>query len=146
MKCPSCATMLERRDLSEQGFITVGRCPSCRGCWLDKAELDSAHEGVWENFEQIGVTASETLSGYLCPHCAARMMGVNPDDHPELQVDRCPSCHGIWLDNGEIEKLREVVLEYAEQHRTLHERPEGWSAMRWMLYRLAVQVNQPPTD
>jgi Zn-finger nucleic acid-binding protein len=26
----------------------------------------------------------------------------------EVAIDRCPSCHGIWLDMGELEKLLEA--------------------------------------
>ncbi len=146
MKCPFCATALDHDDSAPRGSIPVDRCPACRGCWLDRSALEGVHDGVWENLEQIGVTASETFSDYVCPHCAAMLMRVSPDEHPELQVERCPSCHGIWLDNGELGKLTDVVVEYAEQHRTLHERPEGWSAIRWVLYRLADQANRQPAD
>lgn len=139
MKCPLCNNTLQRRDLTQEGFVTVDHCPSCRGCWLEKPELERAHSGVWTNLEDMGVTVAETFSDYLCPQCAARLISVNPEDHPELQVDRCPSCHGVWLDPGELEKLRDAVVEFAEEHGMLSERPVDWSVVRWTAYRIAQQ-------
>jgi Zn-finger nucleic acid-binding protein len=26
-----------------------------------------------------------------------------------LVIDRCPACHGAWLDGGELERLRDDV-------------------------------------
>lgn len=38
-----------------------------------------------------------------CPKCSAAMERVTVDG---IEVDRCIACHGIWLDLGEVEKLR----------------------------------------
>ena len=93
----------------------------------------------------MGVAVSETFSDHVCPSCSARLVRVNPVDHPELPVDWCASCHGIWLESGELDRLRRVVVEYAEGHGTLEERPPGWSAMRWLTYRLAQDYMRSPT-
>ena len=37
MKCPRCETDLA---ISERQGIEIDRCPSCRGVWLDRDELD----------------------------------------------------------------------------------------------------------
>jgi Zn-finger nucleic acid-binding protein len=26
-----------------------------------------------------------------------------------LMVDRCPTCHGVWLDRGELELMKEMI-------------------------------------
>ena len=41
MKCPSCNTDLL---LSERQGIEIDYCPSCRGVWLDRGELDKIIE------------------------------------------------------------------------------------------------------
>lgn len=146
MNCPSCNRTLETSDLSAHGFVKVDFCPSCRGCWLDMAALEGTLSGVWTDLDEMGVTVAEVFSDYICPHCTARLVSVNPQDHTELRVDRCPSCHGIWLDNGELEQLRNVLVEDAEQHGTLTERPPGWSALKWMGYRLAHNRQHLPRD
>ena len=41
MKCPSCSADLL---LSERQGIEIDYCPSCRGVWLDRGELDKIIE------------------------------------------------------------------------------------------------------
>lgn len=38
----------------------------------------------------------------LCPNCNTAMSPVN---RREVEFDICPSCRGVWLDRGELEKL-----------------------------------------
>jgi Zn-finger nucleic acid-binding protein len=37
-----------------------------------------------------------------CPRCSRAMTKINKED---VIIDVCPSCKGMWLDSGEIEKL-----------------------------------------
>ena len=49
-----------------------------------------------------------------CPKCGTRLrQNVN-----EIVVEECPSCHGVWLDDGELLKV--------DRHEG-----EGWIA-RWL--------------
>ena len=41
MQCPSCNTIL---TMSERQGIEIDYCPSCRGVWLDRGELDKIIE------------------------------------------------------------------------------------------------------
>lgn len=41
MQCPNCETQL---TMSERQGIEIDYCPSCRGVWLDRGELDKAIE------------------------------------------------------------------------------------------------------
>ena len=41
MQCPNCATTL---TMSERQGIEIDYCPSCRGVWLDRGELDKILE------------------------------------------------------------------------------------------------------
>jgi Zn-finger nucleic acid-binding protein len=41
MKCPNCATTLQ---LAERQGVEIDYCPSCRGVWLDRGELDKLIE------------------------------------------------------------------------------------------------------
>ena len=40
----------------------------------------------------------------LCPNCNTSMQNVNRSG---VDIDMCPSCRGVWLDRGELEKLLE---------------------------------------
>ena len=37
-----------------------------------------------------------------CPKCACEMMPISVQ---QVMVDRCPVCHGIWLDKTELEAV-----------------------------------------
>ena len=37
-----------------------------------------------------------------CPKCGGTLETVPLSG---IQIDRCPDCHGVWLDNGEIEQI-----------------------------------------
>ncbi len=41
MKCPNCAVELQ---MSERNGVEIDYCPSCRGVWLDRGELDKLLE------------------------------------------------------------------------------------------------------
>lgn len=38
----------------------------------------------------------------LCPRCGAALTTV---EHNGVNVEECPACHGMWLDQGEVETL-----------------------------------------
>lgn len=40
----------------------------------------------------------------LCPNCNTSMQNVARSG---VELDICPSCRGVWLDRGELEKLLE---------------------------------------
>lgn len=55
----------------------------------------------------------------LCPHCHDPL---KISDRMGVEIDYCPSCRGVWLDRGELDKLIERALE-AEQTKQ-YSRPE----------------------
>ena len=38
----------------------------------------------------------------MCPNCSSSMQTVNRSG---VEFDMCPSCRGVWLDRGELEKI-----------------------------------------
>ncbi|MFT5174156.1 MAG: Zn-finger nucleic acid-binding protein [Gammaproteobacteria bacterium] len=141
MKCPNCNAPLLSVDLAKYGLMVAQACRKCAGCWIDKSELEGVHPGVWGNVEAMGGRLAEALSKTICPRCAIQCTEVSPEDHGELNIDRCPSCHGLWLDRGELDALYALVTEYGEAHGTLDERPVTWSVLRWVSYRTALAWN-----
>ena len=70
----------------------------------------------------------------LCPNCNVSMQNVR---RSEVELDMCPSCRGVWLDRGELEKLLgEARQEQAGQQHDrdrferevsdFHRDPEAW--------------------
>jgi uncharacterized protein len=77
MHCPRCENVvLEEIDRSG---VTVDRCSSCRGIWLDRGEL-----------EKILARATDELEGepYARPADAPRERERPRDDHREREYDR----------------------------------------------------------
>lgn len=37
-----------------------------------------------------------------CPKCG---MELKEEIYKGIRIDRCTSCHGVWLDNGELEQI-----------------------------------------
>jgi hypothetical protein len=47
--------------------------------------------------------AEERHSHYMkCPKCGATLA---TEEFHGVQIDRCPECHGLWLDAGEIDTV-----------------------------------------
>ncbi len=40
-----------------------------------------------------------------CPKCGA---DLQEKEHESIKVDVCPECHGLWMDQGEVDILRRV--------------------------------------
>lgn len=96
--------------------IDLDECPSCRGTWYDKDEMEQALEE--RKAESIGeeiprtvqkATVTETQVQYLkCPRCGTMMNRVNFEKVSGVIIDCCRAC-GVWLDGGEFEKIYAFV-------------------------------------
>lgn len=54
-----------------------------------------------EKQEQQEQAVRDTARG-RCPRCGERLLTRT---HLDVEIDACPSQHGLWLDDGELEKL-----------------------------------------
>ena len=44
-----------------------------------------------------------------CPNCNETLVMA---DRQGIEIDYCPSCRGVWLDRGELDKIIERTAEY----------------------------------
>lgn len=106
--CPRCFCPLKVQQ--EQG-ISIDYCDTCGGVWYDREELPRimGRDSLFERaLRRAGTSRGHNIA---CPACA-RLMEVRllgGGGLPELEIDLCGSCGGIWLDSGELDRL----LEYA---------------------------------
>ena len=49
-----------------------------------------------------------------CPVCDATLVMSNRNG---VEIDYCPSCRGVWLDRGELDKIIERASGYTEPSR-----------------------------
>lgn len=106
-ECPRCHVTLEEREHEIPGFnVKADHCPECQGIFLDKNELKklTGQRNINQLItEYLGVDVGSEL---LCPSCG----GLMDDEHFEgeaakITIDVCTTCHGVWLDDGELDAL-----------------------------------------
>lgn len=124
MKCPACEGKL---SATKAGSVTLDVCSSsCGGIWFDANELDT----VDEQSEPVAFNILRALSNQKvavdrakirsCPKCEGhKLTRVQDAMRSGVDLDSCPYCHGVWLDFGELERLREFNGERAEQLATV---------------------------
>ena len=70
----------------------------------------------------------------LCPNCNTSMQSVARSG---VELDMCPTCRGVWLDRGELEKIlgagrEDAQTDVAARKRfdseidQFHRDPEAW--------------------
>ena len=55
MKCPACKDDVVL-SMSERNGIEIDYCPSCRGVWLDRGELDKIIEKAQLEKPEVSIT------------------------------------------------------------------------------------------
>ena len=64
----------------------------------------------------------DKYSDMHCPNCSAQMQLMQ---RYEVDIDYCPSCKGVWLDRGEIDKIAKIQRSYEDQHYNKYHYREG---------------------
>jgi Zn-finger nucleic acid-binding protein len=133
VKCPKC----EGAGLVplELGDILLDRCERCAGIWFDHGELEAViGAGGAARLELVEATDAGRGPRGPCPRCSVEMQAVVASRAPtrQVQVDRCPSCMGLWLDRKRLEQIedsrllltmRELFLEAEHEARLVAELP-----------------------
>ena len=58
-----------------------------------------------ESLQRLREHLREGEAGFAtlqCPRCPGRL---HEDTYDEVTIERCDTCHGVWLDAGELEHL-----------------------------------------
>ncbi len=63
----------------------------------------------------------------MCPNCNASMSEVKRAD---VAFDMCPSCRGVWLDRGELEKIiagaKDERAEFQRDRDQFYQDPDAY--------------------
>ncbi len=59
---------------------------------------------------------------FLCPNDNSEMQKITREG---IDIDICPSCRGVWLDRGELDKLLTKEREESERQLQAHQRFQG---------------------
>lgn len=126
MKCPRDGASLTSDRY--EGDVTVDKCPSCGGIWLDSGELRTIQETIENDYSatlnKIDLVArayelarQKARPEIECPKCGGHL---NPQEYTycsQIMIDRCQKCGGIWLDRGELEALEQFFEKAAEEEQ-----------------------------
>ena len=55
-----------------------------------------------------------------CPVCTTVQLAMS--DRQGVEIDYCPSCRGVWLDRGELDKLIERSARFDDDRDREHHR------------------------
>jgi uncharacterized protein len=134
MDCPKCVGKLQQGKVGEE---TIDVCFLCEGVWFEHGELDRVIRADAKNFVSEGLDSRELdgreASGIAkeldhkrgkCPKCGAVMAAS--EYKKDVLIDVCGAGHGIWLDGGEIKKLRERTLADLIERFKFAFSAEGW--------------------
>lgn len=126
MKCPACENQLQQVTVAD---VTVDVCKGgCGGMWFDNFELkkfDEPHESAGEALLEIDTNETVTVDHSKklnCPKCDnIPMMRHFFSVKHEVEVDECAGCGGIWLDAGELKRIRSLFETEQQRNQAAEE-------------------------
>lgn len=112
LECPACGKVMTKLYIKEAG-INLDIClDGCGGIFFDNRELekfDEKHENIEEiltAIENKHFKSTDDTETRICPICKIPMPKRGAADG-EIQIDVCNICNAKFLDNGELQKIRE---------------------------------------
>ena len=124
MKCPNCSGSM-RQEVYES--VTIDICSTCLGVWLDHGELstiisireqrfdaDEINKAIQSCLPQE-ISLEENSRDLACPKCAELMAPVPYQYSSGIMINKCPHKHGMWLDQGELDKIQIYVEKWEDE-------------------------------
>ncbi len=110
MKCPRDGTELAKVQILD---VELDKCHKCDGIWFDPGELDrirdmevsDVEEALERKYGDPEFAEGEVENYMRCPRCQGRLHKFNYTYGSAVHIDRCGSCFGIWLDDGELDAI-----------------------------------------
>lgn len=98
-----CPHHRDQRLWSLRTPVAARGCMDCNGLWLPGAAVAAA----------LGAAAPDRRAGSRattlgCPD-DGQMLGAT--QHRGVEIDTCPSCGGVWLDQGELERVLALAAD-----------------------------------
>lgn len=116
MKCAKCGH--DMKTFVHQG-VEIDQCTECSGIWFDKGEYDKMLKV--SDIKDLKIKNNEHFDydhkRAHCPRCGGeKLMMQVPSVNPDIHMDKCSQCGGIWLDGGEFEELHlDEVMDMLEK-------------------------------
>ena len=115
--CPACKKPM-KKIFVPSAAMNVDICvDGCGGIYFDRREfkrVDEQNEDITPILEAIENKTFQYVSQEIkreCPNCGAMMVKNYTSANFNIQLDECYSCGGTFLDNGELQKIRESKID-----------------------------------
>lgn len=113
MKCPRTGKPMKQMDFNG---VTIDLSEGCGGVWFDQHELkkfDEVHEidgdVIVSHMKMYKNPLVDEAHRLKCPKCESIiMMRHFYSPKHQIEIDECAKCGGVWLDVGELERIREL--------------------------------------
>lgn len=102
MNCPGCGSR-KTRAMTLKG-IELDTCTECKGVWFDANEL---REFMKTMKPPKKPPRSAQLCDRMCPRCRVPLSTFRYPN-TDIDVDMCGECGGLFLDGGELERIRSL--------------------------------------
>lgn len=129
--CPDCQSPLQAKGYEG---VTIDVCAACAGIFFDEGEVAQVMAKGLSAMEELDAeiapagsielsTSIEPTKGVArkCPNCSTGMDKFRYMYSSDVVLDECKKCGGIWVEDGELRRMREVVAA----HRKPPSRPEA---------------------
>jgi Zn-finger nucleic acid-binding protein len=103
----------------ESRGVVLDHCHRCKGLWFDAGELGAHLAASGARIEESDLEPEEE-TGFPCPRCdGVHLAHVRVET---VTLDRCPRCHGLFVDVGEVHELIGALRrgEYANHPALSH--------------------------
>ena len=111
MRCPKCRADMVQIDYEG---TQIDRCTTCRGIWFDVGEIeilrDKQAAAVIDTGDAKIGKQSNVIDSYQCPRCSGPMLKVVDPRQTHIWYETCNSCHGSYLDAGELRDLSTMAI------------------------------------
>jgi len=102
-------------------LIVLDQCGKCGGIWCDKWELFPVRPEEAPRLDPLDERLLQTpvpleKKTLYCPRCRDRLrLFHDPLLPPEIQLERCKRCEGIWLKRGEFSRYKRLQKKTREE-------------------------------
>ena len=116
--CPNCR--LAMVEYAHAGVL-LDLCQKCHGLWFDAGELRKV-----EDITQFTGGEDRSRPSRPCARCSGRLHERLLGSGGDLRIDECGRCGGVFLDAGELRRIRSMKAQRRRQaaeddRRTLRE-------------------------
>lgn len=126
MKCPKCNIDLVA---AVRHKVPVQACPSCKGMWFTRQELEELEDEAFDFGEHAKGTLipSSTPTTLKCPECGSALRRFEYRFY-ELEMDFCENLHGYWLEDDEDTRVLELMRQEEKEMKVKLRAEDRWAA------------------